>query len=212
VASVNCVADVVLFCRQYLKRCRRKKAAGMSTVDGAAQSLTTSSLGDNSDMHVHVGHSTRCKHAHHHSPDIAHTAELVSKRETCLTPPLLCIPIPQQCNLLQHTTRQTLQYFRPSHLDQLHPQEARLYLHHLGSSNMKSPRWTATRVTSNIRKDLRSLSSRPLRTTGSRKYLKTRALPTFTNYYKTGISSLLSSMTRTPHTPPFLHLKLLCSL
>jgi hypothetical protein len=149
----------------------------------------------------------------HHSSNIAHTTELVRNGGACLTPPPLRIQILQQCSLLQHTTHQTLQYFRPSHLDQLHPREVHLcLLLHLGSSNMKCPKWMGIRVTSNIRKDLHSLPSRSLRTTGSRKYSKRRALPTFTNYYKTEISSLLFSMTRTPHIPPFLHPKLLYSL
>jgi hypothetical protein len=107
----------------------------------------------------------------HHSSNIAHTTELVRNGGACLTPPPLRIQILQQCSLLQHTTHQTLQYFRPSHLDQLHPREVHLcLLLHLGSSNMKCPKWMGIRVTSNIRKDLHSLPSRSLRTTGSRKY------------------------------------------
>ena len=65
-ASVSCVADVVPFCRQYLKRCRRKKAAGLSTADETAHSRTTSYLGDN----IRVSATGRELFIHHQSPTL----------------------------------------------------------------------------------------------------------------------------------------------
>lgn len=67
VASFSGVADVVPFCRQYLKRCRRRKAAGFCTADETAQSRTTSSyLGDNTT----VSATGRELFIHHHSPTL----------------------------------------------------------------------------------------------------------------------------------------------